>query len=554
MKRSALATIVLRLPVLIGVGVAVVWIAASNGAAILSGLSRANPVAVAGMLAVTAFWLATRIVRWQFMMRRSGTRIPIRGSAAAYLAGLPGTATPGYVGELVRGVFIKRRYGVPFMVTTYNWVAERLMDLAALTLILALSTDRARVALLVVLAVACVLGATVARAKGRDATTGIRSLTSWIAVVLILSLAAWLAAGALVFLAGQAIGIAIPLADSVRIFAKATLGAAITLMPAGIGSAGSIMILELGDRRVSLTDAVAITSLVRAMGAGVVLAVGSAFMVRELRIGRKHVALGSTAHFDEIAHEYGDQFSDHIWDHLFDRKLALMEPETRIQPGSSLVLDLGCGLGRQAAEMARRGHRVVGVDASHGLLRFARSAGVPVAAANAVRLPFADGAFSVVYTIGVLHHLDSADMQRRVCDEVARVLKPGGRFLIHESNIRNPLFRLYVSYLFPLLRSIDEGTEIWIHPSVWRTVRGFRLIKMTYFTFVADFVPRVAMRPLLALERRLESSWVRPYSAHYLAVLESAPPNLTEDPGPLVTDDSRAKLVDHVGELSTRAE
>ena len=542
MKRSTLPAIVLQLPVLIGVGVAAAWIAASNGGAVFSALSRANPMIVAGMIAVTAFWLATRIVRWQFMMRRSGTRIPIRGSAAAYLAGLPGTATPGYVGELIRGVFIQRRYGVPFRVTTYNWVGERLLDLAALALILALSADRVKVGLLLVLAAACVLGSTVARAKGPAATTGIRSLSAWIAVVLTLSLVAWLTAGALVFLAAHAIGIPIPLADSVRIFAEATLGAAVTLMPAGIGSAGSIMILELGGRHILLTDAVAITSLVRAMGAGLVLALGSAFLVRELRMGRKHLARGSPAHFDQIAHEYGDQFSDHVWDHLFDRKLALMEPETGIQAGSSLVLDLGCGLGRQSAEMARRGHRVIGVDASHGLLRFARSAGVPVAAANAVRLPFADGTFSVVYTIGVLHHLDSPNMQLRACNEVARVLKPGGRFLIHESNIRNPLFRLYVSYVFPLLKSIDEGTEIWIHPSVWKTIRGFRLIKLTYFTFLPDFVPRVALRPMLALQRRLESSWLRPYSAHYLAVLESAPLNHAEDSELPETDDSRSRL------------
>jgi ubiquinone/menaquinone biosynthesis C-methylase UbiE len=41
--------------------------------------------------------------------------------------------------------------------------------------------------------------------------------------------------------------------------------------------------------------------------------------------------------------------------------------ELRIRPGSS-ILDMGCGTGRHAVELAKRGYQVTGVDLSSGML------------------------------------------------------------------------------------------------------------------------------------------------------------------------------------------
>jgi len=132
-------------------------------------------------------------------------------------------------------------------------------------------------------------------------------------------------------------------------------------------------------------------------------------------------------------------------------------------------------------------------------------------------LPLRDNTLDFVYTIGVLHHLAGSEEQQAAAAEVARVLKPGGLWIIHETNPRNPLFRFYMSYLFPILKTIDMGTEFWIDPHHWTAVPGLKLAAIQYFTFLPDFLPRSLIRPFLALERRLESSSLRSYSVHYVA-------------------------------------
>jgi len=111
-----------------------------------------------------------------------------------------------------------------------------------------------------------------------------------------------------------------------------------------------------------------------------------------------------------------------------------------VGPGERL-LDLGCGGGRHAFEAARRGARVVALDAQPdevaqvrdtigamveaGQVRAADGAGV--VQGDALRLPFADHAFDRVIAAEVLEHIpdDSTAMA-----ELARVLRPGGTMAV----------------------------------------------------------------------------------------------------------------------------
>jgi SAM-dependent methyltransferase len=54
-------------------------------------------------------------------------------------------------------------------------------------------------------------------------------------------------------------------------------------------------------------------------------------------------------------------------------EVEFLVDELRLQPGAR-VLDLGCGTGRHAVELARRGYRMVGLDLSRGMLRHAQAA------------------------------------------------------------------------------------------------------------------------------------------------------------------------------------
>jgi SAM-dependent methyltransferase len=111
-----------------------------------------------------------------------------------------------------------------------------------------------------------------------------------------------------------------------------------------------------------------------------------------------------------------------------------------LQPGER-VLDMGCGAGRHAFEMYRRGADVIAFDQDADELAgvreiFAamREAGeVPVGAeadvkeGDALALPFADGEFDRVVAAEVLEHVP-ADIQ--AIGELARVLRPGGTMAV----------------------------------------------------------------------------------------------------------------------------
>ncbi len=536
--------LLLALPLLASGALAGYWIHSSGARTLVRGVQAANPLAFAGAIALTVTWLLIRFVRWQFLLRRAGVRVPIRGSFSAYLGSLPGTATPAYVGETVRALFLKRRFDVPARLTLMVLVSSRLHDVAALAL-LALAAGLvthagAGPALLWagVLLLMLALGAGLARtARGLGIADGaIRHLHAPETVLpaVGLSVAAWGAAALLLPVAARGFAVSLPLVEGVRAFATSTLLGAASLAPAGMGVTGTFEILSLEHIRLTPALAVLIVSLMRLASTGFALALGTVFLVWEFarRPGR---APEAAAHFDRIAQQYHAQWSEHIWDLLLERKLGMLTAALPAPaPAAGLGLDLGCGLGLQLRELRRRGYAVVGLDPAVGLLAAGRRGGdvAPVVAGSALELPFADGTLDFVYAVGVLHHLPSPEAQRSACAEIARVLKPGGVLLVHESNPRNPLFRFYMGYVFPILKQIDEGTEWWIDPRRWQGGRpgrepplvgaALRLEEVQYFTFLPDFTPRPLLPAALALERFLERGPTRPYSVHYLAVLRRA--------------------------------
>lgn len=101
---------------------------------------------------------------------------------------------------------------------------------------------------------------------------------------------------------------------------------------------------------------------------------------------------------------------------------------------SDTVLDLGCGTGSLALELAPHVERVHSVDVSGGMIAIAKrkaaAAGVeniqfhrqPVAELSA----FAAGSFDVVCAFNILHLVDDIEMVNR---RVWELLRPGGHFV-----------------------------------------------------------------------------------------------------------------------------
>jgi len=96
--------------------------------------------------------------------------------------------------------------------------------------------------------------------------------------------------------------------------------------------------------------------------------------------------------------------------------------------GAARVLDVGCGDGQVSRLAWKLGAElVVGVDPTHNQISVAheRGGGPAYVRGPAAKLPFADAAFDAVVACLVFEHIDDVD---EAIAEVARVLRPGGRF------------------------------------------------------------------------------------------------------------------------------
>ncbi|MGN6217770.1 MAG: class I SAM-dependent methyltransferase [Solirubrobacterales bacterium] len=94
------------------------------------------------------------------------------------------------------------------------------------------------------------------------------------------------------------------------------------------------------------------------------------------------------------------------------------------------VLELGCGTGRVALHLARRGHRVIGVDRDYDLiLELAERAGdLPVEpiCVDALDLDLTDAAGLVLAPMQFLQLLRSSESRVRCLRRIAAALRPGG--------------------------------------------------------------------------------------------------------------------------------
>jgi SAM-dependent methyltransferase len=124
----------------------------------------------------------------------------------------------------------------------------------------------------------------------------------------------------------------------------------------------------------------------------------------------------------------------HWWQESFTRG-GDPEYEEQILPlaalsvgGARRILDLGCGEGQLSRRMVREGVGVVGLDPVSSQIHEAeRRGGATFARARAQEIPCRGNAFDAVVMCLALEHIDPFEP---VIQEVARVLEPGGRFVL----------------------------------------------------------------------------------------------------------------------------
>jgi ubiquinone/menaquinone biosynthesis C-methylase UbiE len=146
-----------------------------------------------------------------------------------------------------------------------------------------------------------------------------------------------------------------------------------------------------------------------------------------------------------------------LWDYLHSSQLAANYDEalagsTLFAADESFVLrhcplpgrlvDLGCGTGRLLVAFARRGYRVVGVDLSLAMLETTRRKAakarleMDLVHANIAELDaIADSAFDYAACLfSTLGMLRGAAARHQALAHVHRILRPGGRFVLHVHN------------------------------------------------------------------------------------------------------------------------
>jgi SAM-dependent methyltransferase len=141
-------------------------------------------------------------------------------------------------------------------------------------------------------------------------------------------------------------------------------------------------------------------------------------------------------HDPAIAREYDAGLAGST---LFEADRAFVE---RHCPPPGRLADLGCGTGRLLLHLAPRGYHAIGIDLSPEMLKVARAraaaAGVflDLVRANLARLEaLAAGSFDYAACLfSTLGMVAGADHRQGVLDQAARLLRPGGKLILHVHN------------------------------------------------------------------------------------------------------------------------
>jgi ubiquinone/menaquinone biosynthesis C-methylase UbiE len=133
-----------------------------------------------------------------------------------------------------------------------------------------------------------------------------------------------------------------------------------------------------------------------------------------------------------ILHPGAPSWFNEAIDHIQFRALRRAVAIAKLSPGARF-LDVGCGTGRWVRRYRELGFSPVGVDATIGMLRIARSRRTtgPLAAGLAYNLPFSNDVFDCITDITVVQHIPYR-LQPEALREMIRVLKPDGRMILFE--------------------------------------------------------------------------------------------------------------------------
>ncbi|RLM53612.1 methyltransferase domain-containing protein [Halobellus sp. Atlit-31R] len=151
------------------------------------------------------------------------------------------------------------------------------------------------------------------------------------------------------------------------------------------------------------------------------------------------------------------------------------------------VLDVAGGTGRASRGLAREGIDPIVVDVSAGMLARARAAGHAAVRGDAGDLPIATDSVDAAVIVDALHHLPDP---AAALEEAARVIRPGGVFVVQEFHPRGVRGRALVA----AEAVVGFDSTFWTPEELCTTLSGAgfeaRIVREGFGYVVVGRVPR----------------------------------------------------------------
>ncbi len=252
-----------------------------------------------------------RFLRWHWYLRTVGVSVSGADSFSIFMLGFAMTATPGKVGEAIKAVMLKRRFGVPMARSGAVVFMERVVDLMAVCLVLVgggvLVPLESSVGVGWVIAALTALTLLAFRTHRRVLRllstwtlgrprlhTGVQQLVALarqarsllqpriMGGALLMTALAWCLEGLAFHMILQGAGVSVvPSSQAVLTHLTALLVGVASFLPGGLGSHEAVSVLLLTGQGVSRPDAVAATLLMRILTLWLAVGLGLVFWLRE---------------------------------------------------------------------------------------------------------------------------------------------------------------------------------------------------------------------------------------------------------------------------------
>jgi len=187
--------------------------------------------------------------------------------------------------------------------------------------------------------------------------------------------------------------------------------------------------------------------------------------------------------FDDISTRYDSWYENPVGKKIDELEKKAMDEMTKDIHNDGLLLEIGSGTGHWTEYFSRKGFKVMGIDTSQNMLKYAikkKNLKSEFLLADAQHLPFNDQSFTIVVAITTLEFIANYKI---ALEEMNRCTKKGGKIIIGALNkysfmgikrkiVKNPLFRnahfftyLELKNLLSLFGNVKIESSVFFLPS-----------------------------------------------------------------------------------------